>query len=69
MRSIGTDYQGEGQHEEGKEKIAMTSPVTAEMGADEYKVPPRLMHPAALRTAQTTLPNQHVLPPLRSFQE
>jgi hypothetical protein len=35
-------FQGEGQHEEGKEKIAMTSPVTAEMGDDEYKVPPRV---------------------------
>lgn len=34
-------FQGEGQHEEGKEKIAMTSPVTAEMGDDEYKVQPR----------------------------
>jgi hypothetical protein len=32
------DSKGEGQHEEGKEKIAMTSPVTAEMGDEEYKV-------------------------------
>lgn len=30
--------QGDGQQEEGKEKIAMTSPVTAEMGDDGYKV-------------------------------
>ena len=51
-----TDYQGEGQHEEGKEKIAMTSPVTAEMGDDEYKVPARCMHPAA--------PIAAALPPL-----
>jgi hypothetical protein len=32
------DSKGEGQKEEGKEKIAMTSPVTAEMGDDGYKV-------------------------------
>lgn len=30
--------EGQGQREENSEKIAMTSPVTAEMGEDGYKV-------------------------------
>jgi len=30
--------EGQGQREEKSEKIAMTSPVTAEMGDDRYKV-------------------------------
>jgi SOUL heme-binding protein len=55
---LGIAFQGEGQHEEGKEKIAMTSPVTAEMGDEEYKVMLRFVCCADTASRQQT-PFQH----------